>query len=241
MLGGAAIVNPSHQPRDQPHADEVAERHEGAGLGEQQADRGEGERAAARQSRDQRQQEPSRGVVDQPGGQDQHPQFTAHQAELDQDFRDHRNRRDCDRHTHEECEDEPLVRRGEILRGQRQAQDHPRTERNHHPAHRHANGGASLAAQDIEVGFESDIEQEQDHAGPGEGLEQMARHRIAAKARGEQAGREVAEHRGADDHAGEQFADDRGLPQTLHQVAQRAAHQQQQGKLDQEAENLRFA
>jgi hypothetical protein len=98
-----------------------------------------------------------------------------------------------------------------------------------------------MKSANIEVGFKADIEQQQDGARPGEGLQQIARDRIAAKERGEHARREVAQHGGADDNSGEQLTDDRGLAQTFGHVAQHAAHQQKHGELNEEAKDLRFA
>ena len=51
----------------------------------------------------------------------------------------------------------------------------------------------------------------------------------------------MAEQRRAKDDSGEQFADHGGLPQPLHDIRQQPREHEQQGELDQEAEDLNFA
>ena len=240
VLDIGAVVDPSHQAADEAVSDEVAEGEKRGALDHQHAHRFDIDGAGRREARHQRQQQPSDGVIDDAAGEDQHPELALDETEVEQDFRDHRDRRNRHRDRHEQRENQASVGVREVAGRQHVAERDAAGERQRDPETGDHRGGAPQPAQNLQLGLEPDVEQQHDRADPRERLEQMHHQRIGGEQVRIQRRREMTEDRFAEQDSGQQLADDGRLVEALGDLGQHAADNQQRRDLDKESQQLRF-
>ena len=101
-------------------------------------------------------------------------------------------------------------------------------------------GAAALSPGDGEVDFEPGVEQEKEHAEPGDGFEHGLLEGVGREEGSVQSRHEPAEQGGAQDDAHEQFRSQRGLFPAPEQFPKAARAQQQHEELRQKQENVLF-
>jgi hypothetical protein len=103
--------------------------------------------------------------------------------------------------------------------------------RDHQAADRDAGRGAAEAPDQGEVGLEAGQDQEQEDADPGGAGQQTALQRVAREEPVVRGRGEMTEHARAEQQAGRQLSDHRGLADRAHGAAEHARRQQEREKL----------
>ena len=129
--------------------------------------------AVGRGRRDQRQDQPAHGVVDDAGRQDDQADVALGQVQVDQDLGDDGHRRDRHRGRQEHAEQHPAVRIHQVLGGHEVAEPEAEPERQDHPHHRRDQRRAPQVAQQAQVGLETGQQQQHAHADGAERVEQV--------------------------------------------------------------------
>ena len=195
------------------------------------------EAAVRGQAEDDGDDDPADGVVDDRRSDDDLADIAAHEVHLAHDHGDDLDRRDRQRGAEEQRRHQPLLPDPAAgSRGRNCAEREAADEGHHDAGDGDAERGAADLAHQLQVGLHAGQQQQQQDAELRDAVDQRLLLGRGGKDRVLRLRPEPAEQRGAEQQAGQQLADDRGLADPLHQLAEPAADRDQQRDLDEQDE-----
>jgi hypothetical protein len=232
-----ALVDAGDDLGDDRDADGEHEAEEQQGAADRLGDRERVDGAGGGEAGDDGQHDPADGVVGHGGGEDQLADVAADQLEVHEHLGDHRDRADAHGHGHEHGEDGALVGVGEVGVGEQEAEGDAGGERDADAEARDDEGVLAAALDEADVGLEAGGEDEEQDAEPRDDGEQVGLALVRREHVVLDVGGERAEHGGAEHDAGDELADDGGLAELAHDLAEEAGGEEEHRDLQQQQEH----
>ena len=235
VLAQALLVRAASREPPEERADE---RHHDADVQQREhcRPRGVTEASGTRDRDDEREDAPRRHVVDRRARDRHGAQLRVQQTALDQDAREHGERRDAHRGAHEQREGGEGHRRRRETRVEVESQDRAERERDDDARMADHDRGVAAPTQHLAVELEADEEHEQDEAHLAEHAEQ--RERVLRKDRPRRLGRRPAEQRRAEQDARGDLGDHHGLAHAAGEEADETRGADDEQRLDDEEGQL---
>jgi hypothetical protein len=185
-----------------------------------------------------RQQDPSDDVVHHDRAQGELADVAVQQAHLHQGLRDDRDRADAHRHAEEQHERLAAGSVAEQRRGQQQPDTDAQAERHDEAEQADPGRGEAAPAHQVQVEVGAGEPDQEQHPDRSHRVEHVELRGIAGQQPFPDAGCDLAEQGGAEQHAGEQLADDRGHAEPDREPAEENRQQQERAQLEKERQHL---